>query len=176
MRLPSPLFSHMVLTPRLPAPAGTPAPARAPPTPLTFIVLSFASLHRRRPGRTSGQNPKERETKVIYQNRSRAAARSGANGIGGHTRLCQGPRPQTPFPRPQTLPPRPKPPTPRPRPGPLPGGPRWWPTCFMNSRRGAGRERPPPRPPARPGLSPALSRPRARRPLPGRRPGGRGGG
>lgn len=169
MGLPSPLFSHMVLTPRLPAPASTPAPAQALPIPLTFIVLSFASLHRRRPGRTSRQNPKGRETKVI-------PARSGANRIGGHTRLCQGTRPQTPFPRPHILPPRPKPPTPRLRPGPLPGGPRWWPTCFMNSRRGAGRERPPPRPPARPGLSPALSRPRARRPLPGRRPGGRGGG
>lgn len=68
-----------------------------------------------------------------------AAARSGANGIGGHTRATQpGPRPQTPFPRPRSLPLRPTPPTPRPRPGPLPGGPRWWPTCFMNSRRGAG--------------------------------------
>lgn len=67
------------------------------------------------------------------------AARSSANGIGGHTRATQpGPRPQTPFPRPRSLPLRPTPPTPRSRPGPLPGGPRWWPTCFMNSRRGAG--------------------------------------
>lgn len=101
---------------------------RTVPPALTFSVLSFCSLHRRRPGRVSRHSPEERETQSYLPARlpggRRAPARTGPA-------VTRDPDPATPAPRP--------------RPGPLPGGPRWWPTCFMNRRRGAGPGRPPAR-------------------------------
>lgn len=48
-----------------------------PPTPLTFIVLSFASLHRRRPGRTSGQTRRKGKQKLFT--RTARGRRRGRN-------------------------------------------------------------------------------------------------
>lgn len=136
--------------------SATPGPAQPVPPWLTFIILSFCSLCRRRPGRACRRNPGKRETQSYSQapvpGVRRAPARTGPAVTGA---------PDAPRPRP---------------PGPLPGGPRWWPTCFMNSPARRGAEAPAGSGlPARPGLSPALSRPRARRLLPGRRPRGGGG-
>lgn len=61
------------------SPRSSLRPARRP-TPLTFIVLSFASLHRRRPGRTSGQTRRKGKQKLFTRAaRGRRRARRGRN-------------------------------------------------------------------------------------------------
>lgn len=75
--------------------SATPGPAEPVPTWLTFIILSFCSLCRRRPGRARRRNPGERETQSYSRapvpGVRRAPARTGPTLTGA---------PDPPHPRP----------------------------------------------------------------------------